>query len=528
VQVTDKQELEVSQTTSTAGGGQLTSTASVKGSEASASIRVEQPGRGSVEGGVTVSDETVGVQGSLTNAAGETYNGSFGVAPNGDSFTLGAGRKDHGVSRGGELTISADGISGSVTGGLQLPGGLSFEFKVSGSHATETQSEGGFTTTTTEGEVSLRAGGRLAAGRASVGRSYTEGLQTSFETRLPDADAARVEAGEAPQPNPYDPATIPEGGSILMRDQEFNATTGTVGFHGIEAGGSQREEQTESLLVERTGPDTVRVTVGPEQALEDSFRLGYSVGPLSAGVSSTDRLEVSAHQRAEFDLSTEEGRAAYDEALATRSLPRENGAGVSGVEEIQRAQVEFGAELSASLGPWSARASGTTLAERTFTTRPDGSQDQTTHLDSATSVPITLQQSFGPDGSEDLSQQQLTLNLADLEPDAAARLQRAITGERVGVERGPQDVTLTLTPDHLRQLQEQAQARIDREGSNFNEFHPPSNRTLQGITMAENLEDLAYVLHEHSGDDTVADLLQGINATAGGQLPGTVTARPSE
>jgi len=553
VQVTDKQAIEVTQTVPTDSGGKISSTVSSRGSELTAGVSVEQPGGVGGGVGVTVSDKGMGPQGSLTTAGGNTYSGGVTVTPAGDSFTLsgetkqsngdegnvtatvgqegfslGGERTSQGVTRQAGVEVTADGIRGSAGASVKVPGGFSFQFNASGGHSSQTQSEGGFTTTSVEGDLSLQVGGKVGVAGASAGLSYTETSRTSFEVRLPDADAARVAAGEAPQPNPYDPETIPEGGSVFMRDREISTTSETAGYRGAELGGSLSEEQADSLMVERTGSDTVRVTVGTEQALEDSFRMGYSLGPASVRVGSTDRLEASELQRAEFNLSTEEGRAAYSEAIATRELPQDNGSGVSNVELIQQGQGQFGAEVSASLGPWSVGLNGNISVDRTSTTRADGSRAQTTSLDSTASVPIRLQQSFGPDGTEQLSQAQLTMNLRNLDPDVAASLQRAITGERAGAGLGPQDMELTLTHNDVRQLREQAQARIDQRGAHFDPTFP-EERLLQGIALSQNLGDLAFVLHHHDrGSDGVADLLQGIHASAGGQLPGSVTVSANE
>ena len=276
--------------------------------------------------------------------------------------------------------------------------------------------------------------------------------------------------------------------------------------------------------MERTGPNTVRVTSGPESALENRFRLGVSAGPVSANATLTDRQERSTMRHADFDLSTPEGQAAYNSAIATRQLPTANGPGVSGVDTQDRIQLSRSAQAGVSFNGINLSAGLTHEAGLTTTRRPDGSEDRELRLNNNFSMPLTLQRTFRPDGTEDESQRRLSITIPHADPVVAGMLHGAFTGDVDAgnrMNRGPaRDIQLSLTQDQLQQLQ--GRMRQYMAAQPHWDAQDPASRMIESLANARTPQDLALALG-HSGN--APGLATAMALVAGDQrLPGSFTA----
>ncbi|GMT99213.1 hypothetical protein KH5H1_33320 [Corallococcus caeni] len=172
-----------------------------------------------------------------------------------------------------------------------------------------------------------RGGVPTRLGPVSAGGSF--GLQGSLRVEVPrQAATDAIRNGELP--NPAAPETWPVGTRARAEVQ------GQAGFNvGLRAGPGRLGErlglstsydrtQTQRYEVQRTSEDTVRATVTSQGRQQDATNI--------RGLEGRQDQRLGNTQSADFNIRTQEGRAAYDAFMRTGQLPRENGPGVSNVQ----------------------------------------------------------------------------------------------------------------------------------------------------------------------------------------------------
>ena len=351
---------------------------------------------------------------------------------------------------------------------------------------------------------------------------------------MPDAHYTAVQNG-APPPDPYHPDTLPVGSSVLFTSSDFTGTEFGARYNAIRAQCGVDASDGTATLIERTGPDTVRVTIGPTQSMENSFAVGVGVGPVSVGAGNTQSLNTAQLQTVEFNINTPEGLAAYNTFLETGQLPAQEGPGITHRATIQTVAYDSTTGVSAALGPWDGELTlSSTQIDQRRVSYPDGSSELVTELDYGTSVPVTLQQHFDANGVEDVSQQRITLDLGDMDPTTASYFYEAFTGDAAGAqairEGDSRDVTITLTHDQAQQLQTRVSDYLAAHGGSVSPI--ALDTLLRGIATASSPEVAAARLGSLYG--SVADLgFAFLNIVADSAsdgvadpLPGTLTLEP--
>ncbi|GMU05677.1 MULTISPECIES: hypothetical protein [Corallococcus] len=172
-----------------------------------------------------------------------------------------------------------------------------------------------------------RGGVPTRLGPVNAGGSF--GLQGSLRVEVPrQAATDAIRNGELP--NPAAPETWPVGTRARAEVQ------GQAGFNvGLRAGPGKLGErlglstsydrtQTQRYEVQRTSEDTVRATVTSQGRQQDATNI--------RGLEGRQDQRLGNTQSADFNIRTQEGRAAYDAFMRTGQLPRENGPGVSNVQ----------------------------------------------------------------------------------------------------------------------------------------------------------------------------------------------------
>src|SRR5690606_19887200 len=98
---------------------------------------------------------------------------------------------------------------------------------------------------------------------------------------------------------------------------------------------------------------------------------------------------------AEFDLSTTEGKAAFNDYVANGHMPEDNGPGVSEVKTVEKLDYSSQVKLEAKIGPLSLGLDGAkNTGNSVVTTYPDGSVERSVDLQYSGNVPMSLTQKF--------------------------------------------------------------------------------------------------------------------------------------
>ncbi len=448
------------------------------------------------------------------------------------SFKDGNTQASNGVGVNGSVTANDDGVTVKA-GGSAGTKGLKIKFGTEISSTSNVESKDGFTTLTAEGSMSVNFGGEVDLSTVGFGANFTKGVKTKYELRMSDADYAKVRSGQAPMPDPYNPDTMPAGSSVMLNSSDFKSTGFEASYKKLKLETNVTEEQGLSVAVEKTGANTVRVTAGPTEAVENSWKLGLSLGPASIHIGNTARLDQFKLKTAEFDLSTDTGRAAYNAFLTTGKLPTQNGNGISNVATVEKLQYNSTSSAGISLGPLSGSVE---LSDSSLnvvrTTYPDGSMDQVTDAELESGTPVHVEQHFRPDGTEDFSKQKLSMFMRGADGSAEGLLATAYDVDPDDFD-GDKDIFLSFTPDQAMALSRRAQEHIARwerehDGKWSDSYHIQDEMLIEALAKADNPTDVARALIGAYGGPYWMGEAFAEMATAGDELeplPGTIEAR---
>jgi hypothetical protein len=496
---------QVSNTTTRADGSSSTTTASTG------------------NGNVTVSQAAKSADGSETT-------GSVKVSESGT--TVSGSTSSNGVGANGSVTVGADGVTATAGASVEAKG-LKIEFGTKITSTSNVESEDGFTTVTAEGSMSVNLGGEVDLGTVGFGANHTEGVKTKYQIRMSDEDYARVQSGQAQMPDPFNPDTMPEGSSVLLNSTDFQGTGFEASYRNLKLETNVTQEQGVSVAVEKTGPNTVRVTAGPTEAVENSFKLGLSLGPASAHIGNTTRLDEFTLKTAEFDLSTDEGRAAYNNFLATGQLPQDNGTGISNVATVEKIQYDSTTSAGVSLGPLEGSVD---LANSNMnivkTTYPDGSVDQVTDVKLHSGTPVHLEQHFNADGTEDPSKTEISMFMVGADGGAETEFANAYGVDQHDFD-GDNDIHLSFTPEQAMELADRAQQYIaqweQETGMKWDEIsHLQDDNLIADLANADNPTEVAQALiNAYGGPNWMGAAFEKMSIVGNEHvpLPGTIEAR---
>lgn len=296
------------------------------------------------------------------------------------------------------------------------------------------------------------------------------------ENQTPEA-AARV--------NPFDPTTIPVGATVTMDGQVFTQTALEGSFRNIGIKHGLTEAAGASYSVTRVDENNVRVTMGPNQAVEAFNGFGLSTDIATAMLGRQDNLGFSSVSTATFDLSNPDGQAAYAHFVATGEVAHST-PGVSDVAQIGRLDYSSQTRAQLELGPLSADLAGAqNTGSRVDITYPDGSYTSVIQLQYSGNAPLQVTQRFDAAGNEVVSERsyQFTINTdrpsygwwarniegrneASEENNLAQLLNDAFTGDHEsGLVRPGSKVTITLTEAQMQALQAQAREVAAADGN---------------------------------------------------------------
>lgn len=386
------------------------------------------------------------------------------------------------------------------------------------------------------------AGGR---GGAEVEASVATGFESTYKVTLP-GEGRPVEAAAAV--NPFDPTTIPVGGSVILDSSAFAETALAGSFRMIGTETKIKESDGVSYTVERVDADTVRVTSGPTETINAFNGVGLRAGDLSVMAGREDQLHGATLQTAEFDISSVEGQAAYAHFNSTGQVAHQT-AGVDNVATISRIDYSSQTQLRAGYDSLSVALGGqANLGSSVQVEYPDGSRSLTTDLSYGGNVPLTIEQRFDAAGNELPGERSYTFevntdrpsynwfernilgrNEASEEQANADLLNWALTGgvDGAGPVGAGETVTLTFSESQLQALITQTRATVD--GNELGGAHPDLRVLVEDYsgTPVNDTMDFAVALARNLGSDPYgfAARLQTISAGADGDISNRGYAR---
>lgn len=385
------------------------------------------------------------------------------------------------------------------------------------------------------GEVS----GFLSAGANArgFGGSYRadERGTARFEVAVPESAPPGTDLRSI---NPFDPTSMPVGTRITLDAARHSSREFNANLRYLATRDRTDHEQGVSVAIEAAAPGRVRVTAGPREAIEAYHGIGVQAGPARLMAGRNDRYSGGTIRTAEFDLTTEEGRSAYDRFIARADLPERDGPGISGVSRVERLDGRSKAQLDIGLGSLS----------RTFETDPnsastvrttDGSGNtasQTTIRYRERNAELQIEQTYDPQGVR--TGRNYTYRLTPTEHEAGV-LNIAYGRDRTNGFRAGQEVVLRLNEadmERLREIAGRAHQNLERTGGNpvIRQLvegyggEPPRTTTDFAIELIRNpsthagLPATLHTLATRSGPESrrsIAETLTPLPGTAEGRMP---------
>lgn len=290
------------------------------------------------------------------------------------------------------------------------------------------------------------------------------GMRGRYRVSLPseavDVDPTRI--------NPFDPQTIPKGGSVTLDGQQFTGTALEGSFRNIAMQSQTTEASGASYRVDRLDDGRVRVSTGPNEAVEAFNGMGFSAGRFSAIAGRQDALGHAAVRTATFDLDQAEGRQAYEQFIDNGTLSGQT-PGVQDLATVERLGVSSQTRLKVGYGDTfgldlaGARNSGDVVQ----VSREDGSRTELRSVQYNGNLPATRVSAYGADGQEDRAQRRYEFTF-DLRGHAqgeqiAGMVNAALSGDPSG-DRGPvkagELTTLSFSEAQMRTLMERTQSMV--------------------------------------------------------------------
>ncbi len=514
-------------------------------------LRRDAPGNGGV---LLVPGETISIPAAPQSVVEDPAASDFVPNPTYPSSNSEYTIELEGSSAAGSLTWNPGDGSVKLTGAqIATPPGQTANSPVEYEARSETAVTAGQTNKTLDGkafteftvEVQFTQSATVAAGtRTSRGLVEGEagvgaGTRARYKVLLPGENRS---AEAAARVNPFDPTTIPDGATVMLDGQHFSQGSLAGAFRHIGTQTNVTEAAGVTYAVTREGDD-VRVTMGPNAAVEAFNGFGVRSQIVTAMLGRQDNIGGSTLATATFDLSNADGQAAYAHFVATGQVAHET-PGVSGVATMERIDYSSQTRLQVELGPMRADLAGAqNTGTSVRTTYPDGSYSLNTELQYSGNVPLQVTQRFDTSGSEVTSERTYefkvstdhTVDLgwwdnilgrsdaeaeASLEESHAALLNWALTGQvdGGGPARPGEVMIIGFTEAQMQALHGQTTAAAAANDSGLDRLRlltggedgMPVNSTLEfAIAMARNL----------GGDDYgFAQRLVEISSGAGGDL----------
>ena len=491
-----------------------------------------------------------------TDANGTSSKSETSVGVSEDGVTVGGKQTDKttttdadgnkttsGTTAGGSVAVDPDKgtvsltANGGFTESVKNSKGVGLSFGIDGSSTVVAgqKTEDGVTTYTVSSDVSVTLNAGVDVKQAGLEYGRTDGIKASYEVSMPEQAAKTTDLASV---NPFDPSTMPTGTVIRIDGSNYASNEFKATFRNVAAETKVTTEEGTSLLVEKTGADTVRVTAGPTEAISAYNGVGLDFEQVKVMLGNDTSLSGATLKTAEFDLSTPEGQAAYNDYVANGNMPTDNGPGVSEVKTIEKLDYSSQAKVDVKLGPLELGIDGAqNTGDSVVTTYPDGTAERTVNLQYSGNVPMTLTQTFDADGNEIIEDREYAYTIK-VDESNSQLINAAQTGDVDRAHDGPVEpgdtITITYTHAEMAELQDLAGKALEATGGMDADLRILT-QDYDGNQVATF--DFAIALARNLGgsDYGSAERLFNISSSADGnyadgnyvQLPGTVTVHGS-
>jgi hypothetical protein len=215
-------------------------------------------------------------------------------------------------------------------------------------------------TLSTSADIKVTAGVNGEGKGMEAAVSGSMGDKTSYDVKTDPANADKIDRGEAPPPNPADPYSIPKGSSIVLNRDSYRGSEGSLTYHNLTAELGYKDGHRVSSAIERVGEDKVRITVGDTDFVENVLNLKVGDEHVAAGVSVGNGFQDGKARSVDLDLTTPEGRSAYERFIGSGHLPQAGAPGTSDPTTSRSVTSTHTDQITGKIGPLGGTAGGTT------------------------------------------------------------------------------------------------------------------------------------------------------------------------
>lgn len=364
-----------------------------------------------------------------------------------------------------------------------------------------------------ETELEVSVGIKRKTGSFGGGVTGAAGTRTKYEATLSREQLEAIQQNKpgAALPNPFEPSTVKPGTTVVLRQENFKSLELEASYNILTGTAKDTHGNANVVSVQRLeGPNAnkVRVLIGPEQLVKQEAALGVSLGPFEAKAG-VDRTVTEGEVKSyEFDLSTPEGLAAYEQLLATGAAP-------AGTPSGTIVYTKMDATAKASIA-----APGTKLEvdiskyefERKVITAADGKKtEQVTMKNGDTYQTLTWQ--LDANGNR-VGEPAIQIRFENLSPEGAADLATVTGGTITNPGKKKQTVTLDLSGEQWKVWRDQAQASqrdsVDNGGW--------ASQFVYALANAQSAYEVTAALASMPGD-VAANELEMMQWTRSGKAP---------
>lgn len=360
----------------------------------------------------------------------------------------------------------------------------------------------------------------------AVSGTAFEGRRLSYEAVVPPDIGNRLDEGDlSVAPNPLQPLSMPIGSSVLMRGHELRGSELELASGFFDGGLEAMELSGSGFGVTRIDGTMVEVYSGSMNAVESAARLGVKYVPVSLNIENS--AEVRTMQVARIDLSTQEGRDAYQYFMRTGIVPEWAPPGVPKSGTRDAFAGERTTSLQLKMGGLELGTTGGSNGFQADTAYADGSGDWVSTYSSEQGTVSEVKMVLDSSGEASYETASWVIMRTGVDPVSANYHADAVRpGHADDPIVKPQDIQTSYTTADLLQLRQQArdwvvanqgQDRLQRldDGEWPNPAHP-----LEALAVADGPHAVFDVLRD---DGHALELIQDMYAmSSDSTLPGTV------
>ena len=322
------------------------------------------------------------------------------------------------------------------------------------------------------------ARGARALSPVDISAEYKTGSRLTVEAKVTAEQGRQIADGQLDVPNPFDPASMPKGTAVLIKGQALEKTVLDVGYRFFRTESEVNQLSGFGIGVEKLDGNTVKVTTGPVDTIENEAFLGLGTNQVRVGLNRETKLESSNMRTAEFDLDTPEGEKAYREFLMSGNVPAPTTPGVLRTARIETVAIDSQLAAELKIGDFGGKWEMSTVAgEMQSVIWSDGSRDETIFLRNNDRV-LGIERKLDASGHVDADETKYSIVGVNAHPSFAANARMAFGSEnRTPQIDGHQDVQLHLTSDDLLEIRDRARDHVER-------FQPTGYSQMESLAEA--------------------------------------------